>query len=159
MKIKPQITIILSIFIVLAGIAITSALGLWATQSTKIPEKFKEEELSGQYNPSDIRGSYTFSEISNLFKIPLEDLSAAFLVEESGAGEFQCKALEGIFADAPNEIGTGSVRMFVAFYLGLPYELAEDTYVTDEGAKILKEKSKITAEQLSYLESHTVIVS
>lgn len=159
MKIKPQITVVISICIVLAGIVSTSILGLWATQSTKIPEKLKQEEYSGQYDPSDIRGSYTFSEISNLYSIPIEDLADAFLVDKSMANSFKCKDLEGAFADASNEIGTDSVRLFVAFYHGLPFELSGSTYVTDSAAQILTRRSAILPEQLSYLENHTVIVS
>ena len=119
MKVKPQTTILVSIVIVLAGIVLTSTLGLWTTQSTKVPQKFRQGENSGRYNPADIRGSYTFSEISNLFNIPIEDLAAAFSVGEGKVTDFKCKDLEAIFVDSPNEIGAGSVRMFVAFYLGL----------------------------------------
>lgn len=159
MKIKPKTTIIISICIVLAGIVFTSAFGLWVTQSTKVPDKLKQNEYSQKNDPADIRGSYSFSEISNLFSVPVEDLATAFLVEEGDAEEFKCKDLEKIFADAPNEIGTGSVRMFVAFYHGLPYDLTESNYVTDRAAQILKQKSSMTPEQLSYLENHTVTVS
>ena len=159
MKIKPQTTIMLSIGIVIAGIAFTSMLGFWTTQSTKVPQKLEQEAYSKQYDPADIRGSYTFLEISNLFSIPIEDLATAFLVEEDAANEFKCKDLEGIFANSPNEIGTGSVRLFVAFYLGLPYDLTESTYVTNRAAEILKQRSSITSEQLSYLETHTMVVS
>lgn len=159
MKIKPQATIIISICIVLAGILFTSMSGLWVTQSTKVPDKLKQSEYSQKNDPADIRGSYTFSEISKLFDVPVEDLAAAFLVEGDNAGEFKCKDLEKIFADAPNEIGTGSVRMFVAFYQGLPYDLSGSTYVTDRAAELLKQKSSISSEQLTYLESHTVTFS
>jgi hypothetical protein len=133
--------------------------GLWVTQSTKVPDKLKQSEYSQKNDPADIRGSYTFSEISKLFNVPVDDLAAAFLVEEDNAGEFKCKDLEKIFADVPNEIGTGSVRMFVAFYQGLPYDLSGSTYVTDHAAELLKQKSSITSEQLTYLESHTVTFS
>ncbi len=158
MKIKPQTTIIIAASIVIAGIAITSVTGLWATQSTKIPQKLKEEQYSGQYDPSDIRGSYTFLDISNIFDIPLADLSGAFIVDENKAAAFQCKDLEVIFSQTTNEIGTESVRMFVAFYKGLPYELTSDTYLPENAASILENKSAITADQLAYLENHTVII-
>lgn len=138
MKIKPQTTIIISICIVLAGIVFTSISGLWVTQSTKVPDKLKQSEYSQKNDPADIRGSYTFSEISKLFNVPVEDLASAFLVKEDNAGEFKCKDLEKIFVDAPNEIGTGSVRMFVAFYQGLPYDLSGNTYVPARAAELLK---------------------
>jgi hypothetical protein len=158
-KVKPQITILISICIVITGIAFTSMLGFWTTQSTKVPQKLEQVEYSKQYDPADIRGSYTFLEISNLFSIPIEDLAAAFFVEEDVANEFKCKELEAIFADSPNEIGTGSVRMFVAFHLGLLYDLSVSTFVTNRAAEILKQQPSITSEQLSYLETHTMVVS
>ena len=159
MKVKSQTTVIISIFIVLAGIVFTSVLGLWHTQSTKVPQKLKQDEDSQQYDPADIRGSYSFLEVSNLFNVPVKDLAAAFFVNGGEVNDFKCKDLEGTFANATNEIGTGSVRMFVAFYHGLPYDLTGSTYVTDRAAQLLKQNSKMTPEQLSYLETHTVMTA
>jgi hypothetical protein len=156
LKIKSQTAIIATVTIVLAGVIITSALGLWQTTSTKVPQRYKQQEYSNLYDPADIRGSYTFLEISNLFDIPTEDLTAAFLIEERAAATFKCKDVELMFAEAPEEIGTKSVRMFVAFFKGLPYETIEETYLTEAAAQILKEKSDITADQLAYLENHTI---
>lgn len=155
LKIRAQTAIFISIIIVLTGIVLTSIFGLWTTQSSKTPRKLRIEQYAQQYDPADIRGSYSFSEISNLFHIPLEDLAAAFLVEEDNAAEFKCKELETIFADAPNEIGTGSVKLFVAFYLSLPFEPGEDTWLPEAAAQILKEKSNMPQEALNYLENHT----
>jgi len=156
MKIKPQtaIAIVLAIFIL--GIVITAAAGLWNTETSKEPAKLKEEQYAGEYDPADIRGSHTFSDISRLYGIPLGDLAAAFGISEEDAYDFKCKDLESIYVDSQYEIGTGSVRMFAAFYLGLPYDGAEETYLTEEAARILMEKGNMTGEQAGYLESHTV---
>lgn len=159
MRIRPQTTLLVSVCIVLTGIAFTYMLGLWTTQSDKIPKKLQQAENSDQYDPSDIRGSYTFSEISSLFDIPEEDLADAFLVDRDAARDFKCKDLEKIFSGTPYEIGTGSVRMFAAFYLGLPYDLTKNSYVTDSAALILRQQSKMTPEQLAYLETHTVTIT
>lgn len=175
MKIKSYIAILISTFIVLSGIAITTALGLWTTKSTKIPKKLDISQSSQQllsdsqssaadsagqslpeYDPSGIKGSYTFGEISNLYKIPLADLSAAFLVKEGQAKDFKCKDLSTIFSEADNEIGTASVRMFVSFFYGIDYESTESVYLTKQAFDILKANSKITAKQISYLETHTI---
>ena len=95
-KIKPQIAVVVTITVFVLGITITSVLGLWKTESTKIPAKYKEQQYSGQYNPADIRGSYTFSEISRLYNIPPEDLFAAFGVDAAKTPDFKCKDLESI---------------------------------------------------------------
>jgi len=156
MKIKPQIAILLALIIFAAGITITSMTGLWTTVSTKTPNKLEDVEFAGAYDPNDIRGSYTFFEISELYKIPLAELSEAFGVDVAKAKEFKCKDLETIYADAEFEIGTASVKMFTAFYLGLPYEASEETYLTDTAAEILVAKGNMKQEQIIYLESHTV---
>lgn len=71
---------------------------------------------------------------------------------------FKNKDLETIYADQELEIGTGSVRMFVALYTGLPYEYVEEPYLLDEAVQILKDKVELTQEQVEYLELHTVII-
>ncbi len=180
MNLKSSTILAISTAIVLLGIGLTAAFGFWTTVSTKVPRKLSSEQLSqldssksvsgsagsqttvastaGQleYNPNDIKGSYTFQEISNLYKIPLDDITSAFMVEKSAAATFKCKDLEGIFSGASNEIGTASVRMFVSYYYGLDYPLTEEVYLPETAVKILKEKSSVTSTQLVYLESHTV---
>jgi hypothetical protein len=66
------------------------------------------------------------------------------------------KDLESIYGESQYEIGTASVKMFTAYYLGLPYEPAEETYLPDSAATILTEKGKMTQEQRDYLKGHTV---
>jgi hypothetical protein len=145
------------IFIILfGGIALTAALGWWQTTTTKIPAKYAEGEAAGQYNPADIRGSYKFGDISKLFEIPLSDLQTAFrLPADVDPAEFQVKTLEAQFAGQPFEIGTMSVRLFVAAYKGLPFELTDEIYLPAEAVDILLMKAALTPEMAAYLASHT----
>ena len=173
MKLKSDVVIVLSTFIVLLGIGLTYAFGFWTTESTKIPGKLPYKisssdsapSVSGstdpqapglEYDPADIKGSYTFKEISNLYKVPLKELAAAFMVEESAAATFKCKDLMTKFEDAANEIGTASMRLFVSYYYGLDYASTETVYLPETAVIILKEKASMTPAQLAYLESHTV---
>ncbi len=166
MKIKPYAVIGFSVAITLAGIFVAQALGLWTTESAKVPRKYGNSKNFSQsaaqgtalYDPADIRGSYSFSEISGFYGVPLEDLAAAFTVESDKAALFKCKELEALFSGLPHEIGTGSVKMFVAYYLGLPYELTEDTYLPAVAIRVLAEKSAATPEQLRYAQEHTLDV-
>jgi hypothetical protein len=145
------------IAIFFGGILISSALGLWQTESTKEPIKFTEGEFAGQSNPADIRGSYTFGDIANAFGVASEILAQAFGIT-SDASSFQVKSLEEVYADSEYEIGTASVRLFVAFYAGLPYDLAvaEETYLPKNAAEILIAKGNLTAERIAFVESHTI---
>jgi len=159
MKIKPQTAILIVLAIFISGIAITSAAGIWTTKTTKVPAKLTDAQYSGIYDPADIRGSYTFADISRLYNIPAEDLSAAFGVEESRLSDFKCKDLESISADSPYEIGTASVRMFTAYYLGVPYEATETVYLPDTAVKILMEQGSMTQAQREDLENHAIPAS
>ena len=130
----------------------------WSTTTTKIPAVYLEGDEAGEYNPADIRGSYTLGEISSLFQIPIKDLASAFgIPRDTDANTFELKDLETQFADAPQEIGTSSVRLFVAFYKGLPIDLVnENTYLLKKAGAILVEKGNMTTEQAAYLETHII---
>ena len=155
-KIKPQTVIFAVLAIFLAGILASMAAGLWNTTADKTPSNLSKPGLEGQYDPADIKGSYTFGEISSLYNVPLETMAAAFGVSEGNASAFKCKDLESIYADSEFEIGTGSVKMFTAYYLGLPYTPTEDTYLPQKAALLLEENGKMTQEQSDYLAAHTV---
>jgi len=148
----------LLVALLFGGILASSALGWWQTVSTKEPAKFTDGEFAGLANPADIRGSYTFAEIDKAFKVSPEILVQAFGVENANPAAFQVKELETIYAESAVEIGTASVRMFVAFYAGLPYDLAaaEESYLPQSAVDILLEKGTLTSEQLAFLETHTV---
>lgn len=166
MKLKPTTVFLVSLLFVAAGIAITMATGLWQTESDKIPRLLDvaavetADETGGettvQYDPGDIRGSYSFGEISELYGVPLENLAQAFGVPEADAAGFQAKELEDLYTDAEQELGTASIRMFVAYYLGLPYTLTEDTWLPASALEVLQTSGKMTVEQAAYAEAHTL---
>lgn len=159
MKLHSISLALIIIVLIFGGIVFSSAMNWWQTENQKIPATYKEGEAAGQYNPADIRGSYTFGQISDLFAVPLEDLQTAFRIPAgSDPASYQVKSLEGQFTDLPVEVGTGSVRMFVAFYKGLPYEISteEETYLFPEASALLKVQGKMTSDQAAYLEAHLV---
>jgi hypothetical protein len=153
---KPLGLIILAIFV--SGISFSTWMGWWQTESTKEPVKFDEGEFAGSYNPADIRGSYTFGDINRVFEIPMTDLAVAFLLPEGDQANMKVSELESIYLTAAEnamEIGTGSVRLFVAYYLGLPFETNEE-FLPAPAIEILKNRNNLTQEQITYLESHLV---
>ena len=155
---KPLGLIILAIFV--GGISFSTWMGWWQTESTKEPVKFDEGEFAGSYNPADIRGSYTFGDINRVFEIPMTDLANAFLLPEGDQANMKVSELESIYLTAAEngmEIGTGSVRLFVAYYLGLPFETNEE-FLPAPAVEILKNRNILTPDQITYLESHSVPV-
>lgn len=156
MKISSKIMAAIILVVLFGGIAFTTWMGWWATETSKTPVKYAEGEAAGQYNPADIRGSYTFGDVSRLFEIPIEDLKTAFRLTGDDPASVAMKDLEALYGSLETEIGTASVRLFTARYKNLPYEPAEETYLFSEAVTILKARGTLTADQLAYLESHSV---
>jgi hypothetical protein len=149
----------LVVFLLFGGIGISAAMNWWQTESTKTAATFTEGEFAGQANPADIRGSYTFGDVNKNFGVPLEDLKIAFrLPADADPALFPVKELEVISTELPVEVGTASVRMFVAFYKGLPYDLvaAEESYLFPESEPILKAQNKMLPGQAEFLATHLV---
>lgn len=155
MKLKPTTALITAAVIVIAGVSLSVAMGWWTTQSTKVPVKLEAEGLQEKYDPADIRGSYTFGEISKLFGVPLQDLAQAYGVKAEEAEAFQTKKLETIFGEGKMEVGTSSVRMFVAWYTGLPYTQTETENLPAAAVEVLVKAGKLTPQQTAYLAGHT----
>lgn len=160
MKIKSKNFAAILLIFIFGSIAVTSVMGLWKTTNDKVPAKYKNGEFAGRYDPADIRGSYTFGDIFNAFEVPALDLGKAFGVQDPAKYDsFQCKELETIFAPLAalgKEVGTGSVRYFVALYKGLPITVEENTYLPKPAVEILKSKAKLTGEQISSIEKYSV---
>ena len=150
---KPLAAIIL--IILFGGITLSTAMGWWQTESTKVAATYTEGEFAGQANPADIRGSYTFGDVEKNFGIPAVVLAQAFNIQTENPATFAAKELETIYTESEFEVGTASVRLFVAFYNGLPIDISTDMYLPQNAADLLKNRN-LTAEQSAYLESHTV---
>jgi hypothetical protein len=150
---KPLATIV--VVILFGGIFFSSAMGWWQTESTKEAAKITSGEFAGQANPADIRGSYTFGDVEKNFAVPATVLAEAFGVKDSDLAAFSVKSLEGMYTGSAQEIGTASVRMFVAFYKGMPYDLSTDTYLPESAATILRTRT-LSSERAAYLAKHTV---
>ena len=140
-----------------AGIGLTIAFNLWKTETTKVPAAYTSGEFAGKANPADIRGSYTFADIVKAFPVPLEELARAFGVTADAAA-FQVKSLEGAFEGLPDgvEIGTDSVRLFVARYAGLPFDPVETTALPAAAVAILTARGGLSADLRADLEARAV---
>jgi hypothetical protein len=142
------------------GISFSDALGWWQTESSKVPATFTEGEFAGQAKPADIRGSYTFNDIANSFHVPPEILAQAFQVTTEYPSSFAVKDLESLYLASTVEIGTSSVRLFVAYYMNLPFDTTgQDIFLPRPAAELLLETERLTDPQLAYIQTHTVDVT
>ena len=160
MKIKSGLMAILIVVVLFGSVAATSALGYWKTTTDMVPVKYTTGDTAGEYNPMDIKGSYDFTSISRLFGIPLSDLGVAFGVADGPAlGAYQVKTLEtvwGTVSTVEREVGTDSVRLFVAFYKGWPIEMNDTIGLPGKAVDLLLEKGMPTVKQQAFLAAHRV---
>lgn len=133
---------ITAVLFFIIGVGGSMALDLWKTESTKVPIKYKTGEFEGEYHPGDIRGSYTFGDVSNIFDIPMEEIIMAFSLEElSNPSGQRVSIFEELFTFPEGiEVGTDSIRVFVALYKGLPYTPEEGTKLFETAKLILQDR-------------------
>lgn len=171
MKIKNWHMGLIVLTVIFGGIAGTMALNFWNTEggggsqgtgSSRVPITFQIGEFAGEYNPADLRGSYSFGHISELFEIALDELGTAFGLGaiENLAG-FKCMDLHAAYANLEEdvEIGTGSVKAFVALYTGLPFTLTDDEYLPQSAVELLKARGTLSEDQVAFLDTHSVDIS
>ncbi len=161
-KIKSQILAIIVVGIFAAGIVITMIFNLWETESSKEPAKYKSGEFAGEYNPADIRGSYSFSDIEAAFDVPAEVLARAFgFGDAEDPGSIKAKDLEEAYGRTADgrEIGTDSLRLFVSLWSGLPYKAEAESALPNQSLSILKEAGRISVEKFDSLKEIAAKVS
>lgn len=138
---KPLAIVVIAIFT--AGIGGAYLLGYWNTTSTKVPVTIKSGEFAGMPSPSDIRGSYTWNDVAKAFSLDVNVLLEAFGATDPSV---KVNALETIYGEAklPEgvEIGTDSVRLFVALYAGLPHAPEESTVLPVAAISVLRREGK-----------------
>jgi len=159
MRMKAWVLGVAAVGIMFGSVLISDALGYWQTESTKTPAVIQTGEFAGEADPADIRGSYSFGDVEAAFNIKAEILAEAFGVDAAEAEGFQLKSLETFYAalaEAGTEVGTGSVRYFVALYTGLPYELTEEVYLPQSAVDLLVEEGKVTGEAAEALKAIAV---
>ena len=160
MKITSKVLALVIMVVLFGGIMFTTAMGWWATETTKQVATFTEGEFAGQPNPADIRGSYTFGDVEKNFGIPATLMAQAFVVPEgTDPVVFGVKDLETLYLDKTpegTEIGTSSVRWFVALYTGLPYETSEETWLPRQAVDILLALGTLTPEQVELVTERAI---
>jgi len=147
---------LLTVAILIGGILLSVAFGLWKTTSTKQPALIKTGSFAGLPNPADIRGSYTFQDVTNAFVVPVDVLLAAF---QSENGAQRIGDLEEVWlAHIPEgaEVGTDSVRLFVALYTGIEFEAEEGTLLPVSAIEVLEQLQKNTDPRFAELKASAV---
>ncbi len=148
-RIRKTILALITLATILGGIALSALLGFWITENTKQPAKIKTGDFAGQADPADIRGSYTFADIEKAFAVPADILCASFSSPEKtlSPGD-KVNVLESFYAGktGDKEIGTDSVRLFVALAKKIPYVTEADTGLPPSAIRYLIQNGMLTKE-------------
>jgi len=151
---------VLIIVTVIIGISFSIATNYWATESSKTPKKL---ESGVGYDPGDIRGSYSFTDVANAFDISLDELKYAFSIPDRyDISTFKNKDLEGLYSLLASdiEIGNGSVKMFISLYTDLPYDYkSEGDYIPLKAYDLLESNGLIPENDKAYILNHTLDIS
>ncbi len=159
MKLKNNQIGVLIVIILIGGIYIAKGFDLWVTESDKIPVKLSEGIGAGSYDPFDIRGSYSFEEISDVFEMDITLLAEAFqLGDVEEAKGIKSKDLESLYGELEDdiEIGNESVQVFVAIMKELDISGSDAMLPVSAVQVLLAENPNRSEEVLTYLESHQV---
>jgi len=146
--ISTKIVAIIVVVVLVAGIGIAKLTDTFNTESTKTPAKIETGEFSDSFDPADIRGSYSLGDISESFDVSVDTLAKAFDIDEADNGAYQVKNLEALYDD----VGTGSVREFVAIYTDLPYD-AESEGLPLTAIEVLFSEGKISEDKYEILKA------
>lgn len=156
-KINEWMIGVIVLVVIFGGIGMTKRLGIWTTESDKVPNKITSGINEGNYDPFDIRGSYTFEEVSTLYGIDITYLAEAFdLGSPEEALSMKTKDLEALYEFSEEEVGNSSVQVFVALMKEMDIEGAE-AYLPDSAVKVLLNYGpKLDDIALEYIETHTI---
>jgi hypothetical protein len=130
--------------------------------TAKEPMRFKDGAFAGEAIPADIRGSYTLADTAFFYRIPLDLLGEAFMIPPQYVHLVRHGDFKKVYKDLARlgkELGNGSVVMFVSLFKGMPYEPHEPTYLLEMAVRILKERGKLSDDQMLYLDQHTIKLS
>jgi hypothetical protein len=161
MKIRSNILAPLVMVFFVIGIAGTMLTNYWNTEKLKVPVKFEKGTFAGEYNPADIRGSYTLEDVNKAFQVPVADMAKAFgFGDAENQNQIKAKDIEETYGEMEQgELGTDSLRLFVALYSGRPHSPEETTLLTNQAVRILKEKAGLSEKQLEELNKIKIDIS
>jgi hypothetical protein len=158
MKLNNKVLFMVILIVVFGGIGTAMALNVWnSTPGTKAAS-----DTAAAADPAYIKGSDSFADISLAYNIPLEDLRAAFAPNSTAKfADMKARELKTLYSKLENDITveTESVRIFAAMYTNVPYYYSNAAYLPETAVKVLKEKTKLSPEQLTFLGTHTIDVS
>jgi hypothetical protein len=124
--------VLVSVFL---GVFILNSLGLWETDNSKV----KVENINDS-SIELIKGSYTFATIEENYDVDVETLARAFNLTGDNLEGMKINVLESAYGGLEVEIGTESIKYFIALYNGVDFY---PNYLPSTAVDVLLELGKI----------------
>ncbi len=154
---KPLSIIIVGILFGIVTIA--NMIGRWKSEFILKPNTENNHIFATEVAPADSNDSHTFGDIDRLFNISTTILAKAFnLPAETNITAFSIKELHTIYGEQDVEIGTSSVRLFVALFSGLNYETTAQVYLPLSAVDMLISRRVLAPEQVKYMGAYALIL-
>ncbi len=133
---------VLVLLLTFGGIYLADMLGYWQTTSNQDLLLVGEGDEVGLADPEAIRGSTTFLDIEQSFLIPSATLATAFNLPSENPGSLKAMDVSEFYEVLGEEVelGTGSVKLFVALYTDVPHGELENLPST--AVDVLKENGR-----------------
>jgi len=150
MKLKLYLVPVLILAIIFGGIGLANVFGWWQPYVKRTSNAYNSGGSRGEGNvpsditdPYDIRGSFSFLDIERNFDVSVEILAEAFPIVDKDFDEVLAQDLESHYEEMhlPYEIGTGSIKYFVAIYNNLHFDGEEA--LPDTAIFVLERDGKI----------------
>lgn len=165
MRLTTKVVGILVIVIIFGGYALADFFGIndyslshgSGSGRGNLSNESKNEESSiiNKLAVEDIRGSFTIKDVAETFDIDVPILVEAFSIIDVEVESIRLSDIHEIFGEYDGkEVGTSSVKLFVAYFKGLDYEIDEEIYLPESAIKILTEQGKVNESQKEYLQEH-----
>ena len=157
LKAKPLSIIV--VVLLFSSITVANIIGRWDSEHKPQGANDNDRYFASQPAPININDSQTFGDIDRLSNIPTTILAKAFnLPPEINSTAFAIKEIQSIYVDQDIEIGTSSVRLFVALYNGLSYETTEPTYLPLTAVDMLISHRVLLPEQVEFMDTYAIIL-
>ena len=152
MRLNNKVMFVVILVIFFGGIGSAMALNVWESKPG-----VNAENQTTETDPAYIKGSNSFAEISQMYNVPLDDLKSAFGPNSTDKfADMKARDLKTQYVDLEKDITveTESVRIFVAMYTNFKYFYSDAAYLPETAVNVLKQKVKLSPEQIKFLEAH-----
>ncbi len=130
------------------------------SEEAQILEKLSTE-VTEVHDINEIRGSFTLTELENIYKVPAGAFIESFLLDKStNTSIFRLRDLKELYNSyeidgTEYHVETDMVKVFVSLYTGIPYISHETFYLPETAVNYLLDNNRLSSAVENYWKEHT----